>query len=208
MLPVTGDVDLAYEDAYGGRTQRRVTLANYSSDGAGYVVGFCHLRGEARTFRLDRVQSAIDIATGEVIPNLGGWLARQHGKSPDRAWERVLAEHRELVQVLLYVATVDGRFLVKERDVILRYVRRWAGGGRLSRQEFEEAVRGISVPSELDFLRICDNLAGAAADTREDLVRTAEAIVATQAKVHPGEAKALQELRQTLRVATPEPISQ
>lgn len=39
------------------------------------LIAFCHLRGESRTFRLDRIKQAVDINTGEVVENIERFLA-------------------------------------------------------------------------------------------------------------------------------------
>ncbi len=47
---------LVYLSASGQRTSRLVELSSaYASGGTVYLVGFCHLRQEQRTFRLDRI---------------------------------------------------------------------------------------------------------------------------------------------------------
>lgn len=67
-------IRFAYRTSDGDYSDREVTVHKVVSSGSGwsddiYFVGFCHLRGEPRTFRLDRVRyrnKVVDTATGEV----------------------------------------------------------------------------------------------------------------------------------------------
>lgn len=67
-------IRFAYRNSDGAYSDREVTVHKVVSSGSGwsddiYFVGFCHLRGETRTFRLDRVRyrnKVVDTATGEV----------------------------------------------------------------------------------------------------------------------------------------------
>lgn len=86
--PATGlriPILLRYRDADGSQTERVVlvdTLRVVPRDGGGYesFVGFsgiCTLRRARRTFRADRIITAADPATGEVIHNLPAWFGRR-----------------------------------------------------------------------------------------------------------------------------------
>lgn len=67
-------IRFAYRNSDGAYSDREVTVHKVVSSGSGwsddiYFVGFCHLRSETRTFRLDRVRyrnKVVDTATGEV----------------------------------------------------------------------------------------------------------------------------------------------
>ena len=67
-------IRFAYRTSEGDYSDREVTVHKVVSSGSGwsddiYFMGFCHLRGEPRTFRLDRVRQrnkVVDTATGEV----------------------------------------------------------------------------------------------------------------------------------------------
>ena len=64
------DIEIKYKK-YGGEISRRKVSNIEESDvfGDGYISGYCHLRDEDRTFRIDRVQSV------RVLPS-GTWVHR------------------------------------------------------------------------------------------------------------------------------------
>lgn len=56
-LEAQADVEILYQDGSGHFTRRRIRpLQIVSTVGATYVVAYCHLRGEERHFRLDRMK--------------------------------------------------------------------------------------------------------------------------------------------------------
>ncbi|WP_412475752.1 BRCT domain-containing protein [Halobacteriovorax sp. YZS-1-2] len=50
-------ISFIYEDASGNKTTREISAYNIDDE---YIRGFCHLRGEVRTFRKDRIVSFIN----------------------------------------------------------------------------------------------------------------------------------------------------
>jgi hypothetical protein len=73
-IAVHADVILHYRDSHGQISDRLVTVQHI--DGAtGTLHGYCHMRHMPRAFRLDRVVTAADPETGEVIADLPAWLA-------------------------------------------------------------------------------------------------------------------------------------
>lgn len=90
------DLHIDYRDFEGAATRRRVTVrsleghvANSGAVALDCFHGFCHLRNETRTFRLNRVTAAAD-EDGVVIPDLAAWMldpanqrrkAQRHGRA-------------------------------------------------------------------------------------------------------------------------------
>jgi len=58
------DIEIIYEDASGRVTQREVMVTNITNE---YIKGWCYLRNDLRTFRIDRIKELVDLKTGEVI---------------------------------------------------------------------------------------------------------------------------------------------
>ncbi|WP_225548113.1 WYL domain-containing protein [Chromobacterium violaceum] len=81
LLRVRARLLLFYGDAAGQATEREVNVFGYDPDG-GSIEAFCQLRKENRTFRLDRIQRAIDLDTGEELPvtRLRSWLRKRRAK--------------------------------------------------------------------------------------------------------------------------------
>ena len=76
-IPVRAKLKIVYVDSMGSATTRDIDVSAYEPDG-GYIEGYCHLREEARTFRLDRIKSAIDLESGEVlaVTSMRSWLRK------------------------------------------------------------------------------------------------------------------------------------
>lgn len=56
-LDTQSDLEILYQDARGNLTRRRIRPTQILSDsGTVYVVAYCHLRSEERSFRLDRMK--------------------------------------------------------------------------------------------------------------------------------------------------------
>jgi len=60
------DIEITYEDASGRITQRKLMLTNITDE---YIEGWCYLRDDIRTFRIDRIKELVDLETGEIINN-------------------------------------------------------------------------------------------------------------------------------------------
>ncbi len=72
---IQGRIRFAYTDSQGEISIRTVILtAMYPSDSPEYVVGYCELRKEERTFRIKSIQDAIDMQQEDHIVDVGRWL--------------------------------------------------------------------------------------------------------------------------------------
>lgn len=56
-------LQLRYKDASGAQTRRIVVPAGFT---ATCLYGLCELRGERRSFRLDRIDQVVNLTTGEI----------------------------------------------------------------------------------------------------------------------------------------------
>lgn len=78
-VPFVAELQLAYRDMLGDRTERVVRTHTLSqARGQLYINGYCTLRRSPRQFRADRIEQIIDRHTGEVIDhgNIPNWLLR------------------------------------------------------------------------------------------------------------------------------------
>jgi hypothetical protein len=119
---------ITYADCNGNLSVRRVTCRKLSERAAVlYLQGFCHERQALRTFRLDRMEEVACGATGEVFaPGLlffqrftvahDGGSAVGFGLHP-----RLAADLRAGLNVLAFMAKVDGKVVPEEREVLSRY---------------------------------------------------------------------------------------
>lgn len=62
------DLLIRYEDSNGVESVRKISQVEVRE--ADYIVAFCQFRQEDRTFKVSRITSAVDLATGEEIENL------------------------------------------------------------------------------------------------------------------------------------------
>lgn len=68
-------VDIRYGDAEIGITDRIVTIeCLYQFAGEIYFDGFCHLRADTRTFRLDRLHKISELPNGAYYFSAREWL--------------------------------------------------------------------------------------------------------------------------------------
>lgn len=115
---------IVYEDRAGNVSQRIVTVRKVEAGAAGStLLCFCHLRGRARRFALDRVLEVFDVSTGEVHADPQTFflfhplltIAETHEDRAFRLCEDELA-------ILTVVGASDGRFDPDEQDQLLVHV--------------------------------------------------------------------------------------
>lgn len=124
-------VFLAYKNAEGVLSQRRVTCRKISGMGSiRYFHGYCHERRRARTFRLDRIEELVDYRTGECVDPVRHFEdLRMHGliEMEDRCVP-------DLAAVLTFMARCDGEFHPLEvsaiEDGLSQYLLRCGGSDR------------------------------------------------------------------------------
>ena len=79
--------------------------------------GFCHLRGALREFRSDRIESLIDLSTGEAPDDATAWLS-EHALSGAAPLQALLPE----LTVLAFLAKSDGHLDADEVEAIVDFV--------------------------------------------------------------------------------------
>lgn len=105
--------------AGGSLSQRRVTIRKIDLDAGAIksVLAFCHERGAPRQFRIDRIEEAIDIETGEIFGQADLCAALLDRGIP--VAERRLAA---MIRILVFMARCDGHAHLLEWDAIDRAV--------------------------------------------------------------------------------------
>lgn len=75
---------IVYIDANGKRTERNIEVYNFSQEPyGGFFLARCELRNGNRTFRADRIQSCIDLDTGEYVTNVAKHLLQCYHQSDE-----------------------------------------------------------------------------------------------------------------------------
>lgn len=190
--PIKAQIKIRYTDSNGKMTERVVDVREcdtWASDG--YLNGFCHTRGAIRTFRLDRIESAIDVETGELIHNLNDYADKKYEESPVAAVDKLFETHSDALRVLFYIAKADGRFTAKEKDIYLDYCRNVHPDDRLNTQIIDSALKWVDIPSAHSYKVICGKLAKLDDPTKAAILEAADAMVSTQKTISPEEELAI-----------------
>ncbi|NTU68004.1 MAG: hypothetical protein HGB02_03895 [Chlorobiaceae bacterium] len=192
-VPVTVSIDIEYKDGKGQVTSRLVDVNQcmFSSNDGGMFRCFCHLRNATRYFKIDRVLSATDVMTGEVIKDLRGYLESIYESSPNRSLSRTFENQLDAIRILLYVGKADGQLRQAERDVINLVVRHLANDGRITDEEIAQELNGYGNPSIQVFRVAVGKVSHEGTAMKSYLYEAAEKIVATQKTVHAHEEEAL-----------------
>lgn len=190
---------LTYRDAAGSITKRDVDVQVFEpSSPQGLFSGFCRTRQDRRTFRFDRVVTAIDRSTGEVLPKLQAHLQSLWEQSPDRTLDVLFSDHLDQLKVLLYVAKADGQMRANEVAVIGQHLRALTGDDRLQDDNVRELLGSIGQPTMAGFKQAFGRVRNANRDQAILLARACTDIVATQKTAHPNETAALDYLANAL----------
>lgn len=198
--PVKAQIKIRYTDSNGKRSERVVDVREcdtWAPDG--YLNGFCHTRGAIRTFRLDRIESAIDVETGELIHNLNDFADKKYEESPVAAVDKLFEDHSDALRVLFYVAKADGKFTAKEKDIYLDYCQKVHPDERLNTKVIDSALKWVDVPTRHTYKVICGRLSKVEESQKAAIINAAEAMIATQKTVSPEEGLALSYMKKRFK---------
>lgn len=119
---------VTYADSKGATSIRRVTCRKLSrKETTLYLQAYCHERQALRTFRIDRMVEVACGATGEVFAPGSEFFAPYNVTSDGGAAVgfglnvRLATDLRAGLNVLAFLARVDGLVVPEEQDVIARY---------------------------------------------------------------------------------------
>lgn len=180
---------IEYIDAKGEASRRRVTVRGIAEAQNGTLLRcYCHERQAPRSFRLDRVQSAIDLASGEVFDSVTEWLASQGISTIARAeaTDPLRAAEPGMI-VLSFLAHCDGDYDPREHAVIRRYVEAAAPGHGLRSDYLERRVRAL-YPDEEMFEDACELVEAQGMAAFTQLAEYAADLVAADGEVTEDEA--------------------
>ncbi len=117
-------LNIKFVDREGHATQRDITVKRYAHNPAthgGVIYAWCHLRQGNRPFALRRIRAATDLATGEVIQDVGTFLDAAYQETPRYAVEKFVEENDAAIVVLFSFSKADGAMRVKERTIIKQW---------------------------------------------------------------------------------------
>lgn len=111
---------ITYRDRHGEVTRRYVDVISYDL-AVGSMEAYCQLRRAQRTFYFDSIQDAIDLETGEYVPDFPKYFEDIYRQSPKYAIDQFADQHGDALFVLFCMAKADGKMMAKERRIILGY---------------------------------------------------------------------------------------
>lgn len=198
--PVKAKLDISYKDGNNKNTNRIVDVREFDHAlYGGIIIGHCRLRDATRTFRFNRITSCVDVETGEEIKDVRSFLQDKYEKSPEATLDKLLESHRDMLRALLFLGKADGRLTAKERMAILDHVKRITEDERLDDSMLKKVFKEVEIPSIMGFKQCCGRLAKSLLpEQHQNLISTAERMVASEKTINPSEQEALDYLRQRL----------
>lgn len=141
-------VRLSYTDMSGQTTERDFDIKHYffaDDENQYYIQGHCHLRRGNRTFRLDRINSLIDLVTGEILESkeVQSHLEKAYIGSPHQEFTNLLNTYWAEQDILIYLSRLDGRFTKKEKELIFEFMYEAAGPQNSKAELFDYFVEHL-----------------------------------------------------------------
>lgn len=180
---------LVYRSGDGSISRREVTVRGVdATSDEGLMLGHCHLRDATRTFRMDRVEEAVDLDSGEIVTNLRSHLL---GREPmgDRSMRLLLDQHFDVMRVLLFVGKADGQLRQAEKTVIAELAQQLTGDANIAADDISAVLNSAGVPT----LQAFKLAVGRITDTtlRQQVLEATRRVIGTQKSVAPAEQEAL-----------------
>ena len=201
IKPIKSDLKIKYQDAKGKITNRIISVNECDIlNPNGYLIGFCHLRQQIRTFRINRIISAVDVETGEFINNLTQFARSKFESSPAGLAEKLLSKANDPVKLLFYIGKADKRFTKKEKIIFLDYCNSVLKEKNLNLDDIDYIIKNIPTPSEQTFKFLCHKLSKCSEEEKLKIYVVAEEMIATEKTVHQNESTALKYMREIFNI--------
>ena len=201
---------LDFSDVSGQLTTRDVDSIAFTFDEAqrsGVLWAFCHLRNANRPFRYSGIRKAVNLETGQIILDVGGYLQQQYERTPAGKMERFLTENWEPVYCLFCVAKADGYLRQKERESLKLLIQ------KLGMRDLELVdllvgqIKSKWVPSQShDYWNAVKGIANRpdVSTLAPNLLARMQQVIATDKTAHPDELKLLHYAAKAWNLPLPE----
>ena len=203
---------IEYVDSRGQPSRRRITVWSITpgSGGIPCLRAQCHERRATRTFRIDRIQSVIDL-DGEIHDDVAVYLGERLGLRIDLArlaaeptdgltarWRSVLDVCRPFAIVLAALSLADGRKHPEELEVAVRFCalvceRRGYDLTDIEVQALLRYMKGLRPSTETAY-RAIDRLLGCEPGEIVGLVRAGRAVIEADGLLHDAEVEMLDDI--------------
>lgn len=200
LLPAKGRYHITYTDQRGLTTERDIDIKRAYNDEGKFAIGaFCHLRGGHRSFIDERIKSAVDLDSGEVVSSVAQHAIAQYQDSGEGKLWSAIGREWQAVQMLAFVCRADGRMMKAERAVVGDYLKRRCADLPDDDESIDKAIKEIGEPDQREFKRIiADMKAAGDTDRLRDVLDCAKRIVATQKTVDPMEKASIELLENAI----------
>lgn len=192
-------VVLHYKKENGEISNRTVDVTSYEKTDfadSSYIYGYCYLRNEYRTFRVDRIKSLADGKTGEIIKDIKSYFIKKYESSIYYKMDCLFEKYKEIFRVLFYIAKADGSYLKAEKIVIRDAIRKLTNDDSLTDENIDSMMSMLDVPTFNAFKIDIKSI------NRQklpiDIFKVALDIVNTQNTVHSKEKEALEYMAENL----------
>lgn len=203
--PAVGRYRIEYVDAQGHKTERVIEVRSVQTvEGKHAILARCLLRGANRTFIEDRIASAVNMDTGEVVASvatdaINNYAETDEGKAnaaESKAWAAIAGES-DAVSALIYVCRADGQMRAPERAIVAGYVLGQAPHMQVDSAALDDVIKQCYGPvGHRDFQSLLKRVAQSRdREGLERLLCCAEKIVGTQKTIHPQEVAAIEMMR-------------
>lgn len=201
--PFNARLEFTYTNQKGITVARQVDVKEIAfTQSGGWITGYCHLRKEQRTFRMDRIKECFDLESGEIINDLKDSLERRYLESPYGQYKRVANKHALAIEILIALSKLDGALRAKEKNCIIDFLRLVDDFNEETESIlFKELFKGVGAYTIRKFMDRCRKMANSDADQdyKNELIAAAESLVASEKTKHADEIKAVEYLRDKLK---------
>ncbi|HFC8520732.1 TPA: TerB family tellurite resistance protein [Neisseria lactamica] len=154
LLPVGGSFEIEYINADGIRSRRLIDVKKFVSNrDDGHVQAYCHARRMSRTFKYKSVCGLTDAETGEVLDPAAfrHILCERYEAAPEREMDFFIREMRPILDVLVFVAYCDGKYVPSEQRYIAEFLTEKSEMGETFLHYAQTVMKDFPVPDSMDF---------------------------------------------------------
>jgi uncharacterized protein YhhL (DUF1145 family) len=168
-IPTDAELVIQYVDAQGVKTERAITPKRF--DGEKYLYAYCHRAKDMRTFLIHRIQTLLDLKTGEVVKDIHSYFFK---KPKVQSWQFVPYLNISTPSKVLAIA-----YKVFSREQYLQLKKEFPShkDDWISLEDFEKEKPDEQLPFLKGFRNIIESK-----NTQEEKVNKINDLVATNKK--------------------------